>query len=412
MLKQLDGVRVLESATLFNGDHVGALLGDLGADVIKIESPFQGDYLRDFLGQVTPHHSPAHMQINKNKRSVTLDLRKPEGKEIFWQLLDTADVFVDGNAGPALDRLGIGYAEQRKRRPEIVFCQVSGFGYHGSYANVPTHGQMMNAMAATMPTEMGPDGFTRPAEVPSDMGPMSSAGEGTSNAGVYGAYHVLGGLVRRLRTGEGCFIDVSGTDACIAAAWISATYAFNDHRITDRSTMPATGGGDKASAKYQFYETSDKQFMLFCAIEHKFWRNFCNAIDRPDLAANAKEGSPVDFAGGEVDLRRELQEIFHTRTLDEWMRVAVEHDIALGPAPTAVTDLVDNPHMQQRQIFFDGEHPHAGPFSYIGQPAVIEGQTYSVWRPAPLLGEQTEEVLAELGISSDQFRHLREGRVV
>ena len=100
MLKQLEGVRVLESATLFNGDHLGTLLGDLGADVIKIESPFQGDYLRDFLGQITPHHSPAHVQVNKNKRSVTLNLRTDEGKDLFWRLLDTADVFVDGNAGP------------------------------------------------------------------------------------------------------------------------------------------------------------------------------------------------------------------------------------------------------------------------------------------------------------------------
>ena len=111
MLKQLEGIRVLESATLFNGDHVGTLLGDLGAEVIKIESPFQGDYLRDFLGQITPHHSPAHVQVNKNKRSVTLDLRTAAGKEIFWRLLATADGFLDGNAGDALDRLGVGYAE-------------------------------------------------------------------------------------------------------------------------------------------------------------------------------------------------------------------------------------------------------------------------------------------------------------
>src|SRR3954470_14734240 len=149
VLKQLEGVRVLESATLFTGDHVGTLLGDLGADVIKIESPFQGDYLRDFLGQITPHHSPAHVQVNKNKRSVTLDLRTDEGKEIFWRLLETADVFLDGNAGDALDRLGVGYAEQRKRKPDIVFCQVSGFGHGGPYGRVPTHGQMMNALAAT-----------------------------------------------------------------------------------------------------------------------------------------------------------------------------------------------------------------------------------------------------------------------
>ena len=120
----LAGIRVIESAALYNGDSLGMLLGDLGADVVKVESPFRGDYLRDFLGQITPHHSPAHVQVNKNKRSVALDLRKEAGREAFWRLLDTADVFVDGNAADACEKLGIGYAEQRARkldqRPHIA----------------------------------------------------------------------------------------------------------------------------------------------------------------------------------------------------------------------------------------------------------------------------------------------------
>jgi len=412
VLKQLEGVRVLESATLFTGDHLGALLGDLGADVIKIESPFQGDYLRDFLGQVTPHNSPAHLQINKNKRSVTLDLRQPEGKELFWRLLETADVFVDGNAGQALDRLGVGYSEQRKHKPDIVFCQVSGFGSHGAYANVPTHGQMMNALAAGTPMELGADGFPRPSSDEPFMGGMGAAGEGTANAGVFGAYHVMAGLIRRLRTGEGSFIDVSGADACIAAAWVAATYALNDSRIADRSSLPAAGQDSGASAKYQFYETADGKFLLFCAIERKFWRNFCAAIERPDLAGRVHGSGPVDFAGGETELRRELQAIFHTRSLREWMKVAVEHDVAMGPAPRHVTELGDDPHMKQREIFFDGEHPDAGPFSYVGQPAVIEGQSYSVWRPAPALGQHTREVLGELGLSPSELAALAEQKVV
>ena len=412
MLEQLEGIRVLESATLFNGDHVGTLLGDLGADVIKIESPFQGDYLRDFLGQITPHHSPAHVQVNKNKRSVTLDLRQAEGKELFWRLLETADVFVDGNAGDALDRLGVGYDEQRKRHPGIVFCQVSGFGHAGAYASVPTHGQMMNALAACTPMEIGEDGLTRPATPVRTMGGMSSAGEGTANAGIYGAYHIVAGLVRRLRTGEGCFIDVSGADACIASAWISATYELNDDRIADRATMPAPGQSELSSAKYQFYETADHKFVLFCAIEPKFWAHFCGAVGRLDLASRSNASAPVDFAAGEVGLRRELQQIFRTRTLGEWMKTAAEHDVPIGPAPTGLPQLLDDPHMQQREIIYQGEHPKAGPFSYVGQPALIGGQSYEVGRPAPELGEHTREVLAELGLSPGQIDQLASQQVV
>ena len=131
MSKLLEGVRVLESAVLFNGDSLGALLGDLGADVIKIESPGMGDYLRDFLGQITPHHSPAHIQVNKNKRSVTLDLRSDEGRALFFELLQTADVFIDGFAGNACAKLGIGYEQQKAAKPDIVYCQYSGYGSSG-----------------------------------------------------------------------------------------------------------------------------------------------------------------------------------------------------------------------------------------------------------------------------------------
>ena len=186
----LSGIRVLESAQLFNGDTLGALLGDLGADVIKIESPFRGDYLRDFLGQITPHNSPAHMQINKNKRSVALDLRKEQGREVFWKLLASADVFVDGNSADAMDKLGVGYQQQRARRPEIVYCQYTGYGATGPYATIPTHGQMMNAAAGATPVEMDQAGFVRPRRGPQPFNGIASGGEGTSAGATFAALHV------------------------------------------------------------------------------------------------------------------------------------------------------------------------------------------------------------------------------
>ena len=137
MSELLAGVRVIESAMLFNGDTVGAHLGDLGADVIKVEAPPVGDYLRHFLGQVVPGHSPAHIQINRNKRSIAIDLRKPEGLEVFWRLLDTADVFVDGNASDACDRLGIGYDEQRAAQARHRLLPVLGLRRFGSVCRHP-----------------------------------------------------------------------------------------------------------------------------------------------------------------------------------------------------------------------------------------------------------------------------------
>lgn len=127
MLKLLEGVRVIECAVLFNGDQTGRLLADMGADVIKVESPRGGDYLRDFLGQITPHNSPAHLYVNRNKRSIALNLRSDEGRAKFFELLRTADIFVDGFAGDACAKLGIGYEDQIKVKPDIIYAQCSGF---------------------------------------------------------------------------------------------------------------------------------------------------------------------------------------------------------------------------------------------------------------------------------------------
>jgi crotonobetainyl-CoA:carnitine CoA-transferase CaiB-like acyl-CoA transferase len=414
MSKLLAGVRVIECAVLFNGDSLGMLLADLGAEVIKVESPGQGDYLRDFLGQVTPHNSPAHLQVNKNKRSITLDLRRDEGRDVFFELLKTADVFVDGFAGDACDKLGIGYEAQRAIKPDVVYCQYTGFGSTGPYASIPTHGQMMNALAGGTPMRAGGDGLAEPDPTPELMHGTASGGEGTAAGAVHAAYHVAGALFRRERTGQGCFIDVSAADAVIASAWIGATYNLNEHRITDRRGLPEPGKRSKTSAKYQHYQTRDGCFVLLCAIEPKFWRNFCLGIDRRDLedaGLGAASDSPVDFAIGELELRQRVAEVIADKDLADWMKFAVEHDVPLGPAHR-VADLPTDPHLAARGIVVNGEHPLAGQFTYVGEPAIVDGEPYEVPKPAPALGEHTAEILTELGHAPAYIDHLRQRGIV
>jgi crotonobetainyl-CoA:carnitine CoA-transferase CaiB-like acyl-CoA transferase len=415
MSKLLAGIRVIESAQLFNGDSLGMHLGDLGADVIKVESPFMGDYLRDFLGQITPHHSPAHLQVNKNKRSVTLDLHREEGRELFWRLFATADVFVDGNAADATEKLGIGYEAQRQRKPDIVYCQYTGYGSAGPYARIPTHGQMMNALAAATPMEMGPDGFMRRMHpAPGRVGDMLMGGDGTAAGAIHAAFHVAAAIVHRERTGDGCFIDVAGHDGVIVQAWFGATYALNLDRVTDGSSLPARRTAEgSTSAKYQWYETRDKKILLFCCIEPKFWRNFCRAVGRDDLLPVHDERHPVDFAGGAVDLRRELQQIFHTRDLADWVSLAAQNDFALGPSPVTLAEAMEDPHLKTRDVFVDGEHPRAGSFTYIGEAGKVRGQPYEVRYPAPLLGEHTREILGgELGLGDAELDRLAREHVI
>ena len=409
----LDGIRVLEVAVLFNGDVVGQHLGDLGADVIKVESPGRGDYLRDMLGQIVPHQSPAHLQVNRNKRSVTLDVRTDEGREVFWKLHAEADVFVDGLLSGACDRMGIGYDEQRRRKPSIVYCHCSGYGATGKYAAIPTHGQMMNAAAASVTVGIDDDGLVRQRPNDELMYGTSGGGDGTTAAAVHAALRTVAALVRRDRTGEGAFLDAAGADAVIAQGWIGAVYGWNEQRLTDRVGLRPPGTPAFNSARYQYYPTSDRQFVLFCAIEPKFWQRFCEAVGRPELVGEvASGGPPVDFAHGDEALRRELQALFASRTQQDWIALAIEQDIPIGPANQGAGSLLDVVHLRQRSIVVEGHHPDAGQFTYVGSPVIVDHEPFEVRRPAPNLGQHTDEVLTELGFDADTIARLRTDEIV
>ena len=395
---------------LFNGDTVGAHLGDLGADVIKVEAPPVGDYLRHFLGQISPGYSPAHVQINRNKRSIAIDLRRDEGREVFWRLHATADVFLDGNAADACERLGIGYVAQRDHKPDIVYCQYSGFGATGPYAPVPTHGQMMDALAGAHPMAMGDDGFLHDAPHAGPMRGINTGGEGTAAGAIHAAFFIAAALVQRARTGEGAHIDISGTQGVISQAWIAATYALNEHRIADDTTMPSASGGILTSAMYQYYRCADGKNMLFCCIEPKFWSNFCVATGRDDLiAANTggqKGASPVDFGAGQDQLRHELQAIISTRPLAEWMALASEHDFAVGPAPTSIIEAAADPHLVARGTFHTDTHPVAGEYTFVKEAGIVAGQPYRIRHHAPAVGANTAALLAELGYAESEIKEL------
>lgn len=376
MSRLLEGYRVIESSMLLNGASVGMLLADLGADVIKVESPFLGDYLR--LG----NQFRLHVQANKGKRSIAIDLKKAAGREIFDRLLATTDVFVTNAISDRNDKLGIGYAQLRAKKPDIVYCQHTGFGAKGPYAEVPTHGRMMDTLAGSMPVEMGEDGFTRPAYGAGEVSGLTMGGEGTTMGSIYAALHVAAGLAHRARTGEGCYIDVSAADAVIASAWIGALSALIPVVSAAQASTDRRG-----IARYQWYETKDRRFVLFCPEEQKFWAKFCALVERADL-------EPLTFG---IELRRELQKIFHTKDQDEWIRLAVEHALPIGPAHNGVEQVRSDPQIRSREIFHECEHPTLGSLTYVGQPAMVAGQPYRVERPAPELGEHTDEILRELG---------------
>jgi formyl-CoA transferase len=388
------------------------LLGDLGADVIKVERPGEGDYLRELGDRITPQNSIFHMLCNRNKRSVEINLRSDEGRVLFYELLATADVFVDGFAGDACEKLGIGYEAQRAAKPDIVYCQASGFGAQGPYGQIPVHGYMMGAVAGQEQYTVSAEGVVNQMLNPEGQY-FSGSIDGPLSTALYGALTTVAALRRRDVTGEGAYIDASGADAVLANQCLDAVNVWNYDRVTDRRNPPPPVGMDpRKRPKYTWYQTKDDKIVLLAAIEHKFWDNFCNAVGREDLLDVQNKTFAVDFAdGGRADLLDVLVPIFRERTAAEWIDIARVHDIPICPA-NSKADTLEDEHLLSRQIIHHSEHPVAGPYSSPGWPAPVQGHEFDIGRHAPSLGEHTAEVLGGLGYSAEDLSALHERGVI
>jgi crotonobetainyl-CoA:carnitine CoA-transferase CaiB-like acyl-CoA transferase len=405
MTNLLEGVRVVETGVLMTVDFLGRLLGDEGADVVKVETPAQGDYLRNIMTRFGPDNSAFHLVLNRNKRSVTVNARTAEGQAIMSRLVADADVFITGNVGATNRALGLDYESLHRIKPDLVYCQATGYGASGPYADVPTHGQMMDDLGGSAPDlEVDEQGFVVAT------GGGSGGARGVVIGPLFAAFGVAAGLARAARTGVGCYLDVSCADAVLAAEWLGALPALNPSKVDPSGPGGSAGGGAGGSAKYQHYETKDGRFILFCGIEPKFWDHFCRAVGRADLLADHNRDLVVDFGGGEDELRLELQRIFHTKTLSEWMHVAAEHDIAMGPA-VRFDEIHGDPHLVARGMVVTEHHPLFGDILTLGNPLVVPDQTFTV-RSAPAHGEHTDEVLAELGYDDDARAALRASGII
>jgi len=397
----LGSVRIVECSMLGPG-AITTTLADLGAEVIKVEPP-SGDYIREMTWPIVEGTSLMHLHISRGKRSITIDLRTEEGREVFLELVKGADAVIEAMRPGGLDKRGVGYDACRAVNPSIVFCTISGYGMTGPYKDMPSHGIAYDVWAGLVAPEVTDDGRCAIPEHPS---------VGIHAGPLFGALGVLAGITRARATGEPCRLEIAQSDAAAAMDWLRSetwkAYERPESEVTGNKAdgyerrAPGTAGM-RDGVRYQFYETADGH-VLFMASEQEFWRNFCEGVGRPDLFERHPGSKYADHARGNTELRTELAAIFRTRTTAEWVRFGDEANTPLAPVNTPKT-LADDPQFQDRMPWIPKERVGN---DQVPSPIKVMGEELPLPTKAPAAGEHTEAVLREvLGYDDERISALR-----
>ncbi len=398
--RPLGGLKVIESSLLGPG-LVATFLADLGADVVKVEPP-SGDYIRQMTWPIVDGTSLLHLHTHRGKRSIALDLKTDDGLGIYRDLVREADVVVEAMRPGSLARLGIGFDDLVAVNPQLVFCSVSGYGATGPYRDMPSHGIAYDTWAGLIEPAVDDQGFTRIPTLPNigiNVGPL------------IGALGIMAAVLRARETGKGTWLEVAQSDAAAYMDW----YRIETYRAYDRPADVVTGNaaddyerrepglaGMWEGVRYQIYEASDGH-VLFMASEQAFWRNFCEGVNRMDLFEQWPGSTYADHARHNTELQTELKAIFATRTCTEWLDFSNEANTPIAPVNTPRT-APDDPQFSYRLPFYGIEDVGA---EQLPLPIYLEGELPPTPTMAPRVGEQTDEVLAELGLSPERIAELR-----
>jgi crotonobetainyl-CoA:carnitine CoA-transferase CaiB-like acyl-CoA transferase len=398
----LAGLRVLECSLLGPG-AIGTHLADLGAEVIKVESP-AGDYIREMTWPIVEGVSLLHLHVHRGKQSLTLDLKTREGVEIFRELAKKSDVVIEAMRPGSLAARGIGYAELRALNPKLVFCNLSGYGATGPYRDLPAHGIAFDAWGGSVAPATDEEGFCyipEHASIGMHVGPM------------LGALGILAAVIRARATGEGSELELGQSDATAYMEWYRIESWLAYERPADVVTgnkadnyerrAPGTAGM-KEGVRYQIYESADGH-VLFMASEQAFWKNFCAAIGRRELFERWPGSKFADHARGNRELQAILRDVFRTKTAAEWIRLGEEKNFPIAPVNTPKT-IKDDPQFKARFPLY-GHAQHGA--DMLPFPVRFPGETLPEPSKAPTVGQHTEEVLRSvLGYDAARVATLRE----
>jgi crotonobetainyl-CoA:carnitine CoA-transferase CaiB-like acyl-CoA transferase len=399
MTLPLSGVRVLDLSQFLAGPYGTQVLGDLGAEVIKIEQPGVGDGCRGFPPHFRHGFSGYFLAVNRNKKSMTLDLKQPEGQQVFYELVRYSDVVYDNFRPGVTKRLGIDYETLKTINPRIISCSVSGYGQTGPYKDRPSFDNIIQAMGGLM-SYNGEEGRP-PVKIGAPIGDMIG--------GLVASQGILAALYQREKAGEGQMIDIGLMDCQVALLIYRAQYYWIAGEIAE-----PLGNVHRVIAPTASFQTKDS-YIVIDAGQDKFYYQLCEAMGLPELAHDPRFEHRPERLTNKDELMAILQQTFLTKTTDEWLELLLTHGIPAGPVNT-IDRVLHDPHVRERSMVTevqDPRHPELGGWLTTGNPIKMSAMSEEAFTHPPALGEHTEEILRDLlGYSAIQVAELRERKVI
>lgn len=380
-LLPLEGIRVLDLGTMTPGKYCTFILADLGAEIIRVERPVSNSRSID----------DEDLILNRNKRSLTLNLKEKQAKQIFHRLAQEANVIIESHRPGSTARLGVDYESIRKINPAIIYVSLSGFGQDGPYSQLPGFDMVFLAIGGLLGL-LG--GKNNPPVVP---------GIWVSDAcsGLLAVVGILTALISHQNTGKGQYLDLAMLDSVLYLLATVSGFRKSSGEFAQEDMMD-----NPVSPGYNIYETADGKYLALGTFRPQSWRTLCQALDRSDLidqqwAAGDKRAETISI----------LQEAFRTKDRDEWYQQLRDLDIEVAPV-NSLGETFDDPQVRHRQMVMDVEHPIAGQMRQIGQPFRFSETPERIKRPAPYIGQDTEAVLMEIGYSESEIRDFRAAEVI
>ena len=371
MSKVLQGVKVIEQGTFITGPAAGMLLGDLGADVIKVEQPVTGDPFRAFKGGLYSAH---YQTYNRNKRSIELDTKDDADRAVFDALIADADIYIQNFRPGVADKLGVGEARLRALNPRLVYCSISGFGATGPAANRPAYDTVAQAASGFLKLLVNP-------ENPRVVGPAIA----DSLTGFYAAYGAMGALIERGRTGVGRTVEVSMLEAMAHFNLDAFTHFFQADEVMGPYSRPSV------SQSYVLECGDGKWIALHMSSPEKFWQGLAVAIERPDLFEDVRFATREARIANQEAMIDLLGERFRHRTRDQWCARLQREDVPHAPMYDT-SEALEDPQAVHLELTASAEHPVMGLFRTVRSPVSFDGQRALDVRPPPTLGEHNEEI--------------------